>query len=117
MPRHQRLGDKEAKNGIAEEFELLVVAEWRIARASLVGMRTMRERAPEQLRMGEPVADSGFERCQLRLHRRTGYLPPFALAASSFTAVAAWRNRGSRLGCASSLSTVAIASSFLPLCC
>ena len=94
MARHQRLGDEEAQNRIAQEFELLVVAERGVARARLIGERTVRERAPQQLRMDEPVADSGFERCQLRLHRRNGYLPPFALAASSFTAVAAWRNRG-----------------------
>ena len=49
IAQHERFGDEKAQDGIAQEFELLVIAVGRPGGvADFVGVRTMSQRAAQQ---------------------------------------------------------------------
>ena len=104
------LADHEAQNGITEEFELLVILVH--AAASLRRPRAMRQRANQQLFIGESVAELVFQSCDWSVHRDDRYLAVFNFVAASFCCCANCFTAGGASFIANTLSAVLMASSY-----
>ena len=118
----KHVAHQETQDGIAQEFELLVVGSGALGML-LVHRRPVRERAVEQFRTFEAITDSLFQRRPLRAHGlaiqrsywAAGLAPPaFNLATSAFFAAAMDFTCGSALGALAALSNASLASSSLP---
>src|ERR1700686_1033686 len=116
MPRHQRVADDEAQDGIAQKLELFIVGHGRSHRGLLECRRSVRQCALEQFPIPKTVTEVCFQGFQLRAHTYGCGVgaPPLRLATSCFFVCAMDLTCCGALGALIALSKASDASSSFP---